>query len=121
MHWCDFYKSVSWNLPGAGSFVYAFVRGLLQLEVPISKQEGSTAIVLIYGTAVSAAMGADAQTVVVPAWAVARWPPELLRSTVEVVGLNVVGAPHTLSCDCALAAGSGLELRCSLVLDSHDR
>ena len=31
--WCSYYKSVSWNLPGAGAFVYAFAKGLLQLEL----------------------------------------------------------------------------------------
>ena len=98
--WCDYYKSVSYNLPGAGAFVFAFAKGLLQLDVPIlDDSPGSRdASVTVWGTTVLA--GGVQQRVVLPAWAIKRWPVELASGfTLDVVGLNVGGRPYTLECD----------------------
>ena len=95
--WCDYYKSVSWNLPGAGAFVFAFAKGLLQLELPIV-QTGSDVSVTVWGTTVLG--GGMQQRVVLPQWAVPRWPTELQRGfSIDVVGLNIGGVGHCLECD----------------------
>ena len=98
--WCDYYKSVSYNLPGAGAFVFAFAKGLLQLDVPILDDSSGSrdASVIVWGTTVLA--GGMQQRVVLPAWAIKRWPVELASGfTMDVVGLNVGGRPYTLECD----------------------
>jgi hypothetical protein len=111
--WCDYYKSVSWNLPGAGAFVYAFAKGLLRLELPIVTA-GAPGGVSVWGTRVrstAAALsrggtGQRQQRVAVPQWAFSRWPTELQGGfTIEVVGLNLAGMPHTLSCTGWYGAG----------------
>ena len=94
--WCSYYKSVSWNLPGAGAFVYAFAKGLLQLELP-TVQSGTDVSVSVWGTTVGRGMQ---QRVELPAWSIPRWPTELLPGfSIDVVGLNIGGVAYTLECD----------------------
>lgn len=96
--WCDYYKSVSYNLPGAGAFVYSFAKGLLQINIPIVDDSVHDPSVTVWGTTVLG--GGIQQRVAIPQWAIARWPVELLQGfTIDVVGLNVGGQPYTLECD----------------------
>jgi hypothetical protein len=96
--WCDYYKSVSYNLPGAGAFVYSFAKGLLQIEIPIVDDSVRDPSVSVWGTTVLC--GGIQQQVSLPQWAIARWPVELLRGfTIDVSGLNVGGRAYNLECD----------------------
>ena len=107
-HWCNHYKSVSWNLPGAGSFVYAFARGLLRLDVAIA-----AGTLVVHGIPIP--FGHQAATAVpVPHWAQVRWPAELrgVGTAVEVIGINVLGAPHDLTCTVGSAS---IDLTCTAV------
>ena len=89
---------MSWNLPGAGAFVYAFAKGLLQLELPIDGLIVRPARVIVWGSTLF--KGAEQQRVRVPAWAVARWPVELRSGfSIEITGLNVGGDALNLHCD----------------------
>ena len=117
--WCDYYKSVSWNLPGAGAFVFGFVKGLLQLELPIAPSSGANsdalgAHVTVYGTAVST--GATGVLVPLPSWARPRWPRAI--AAVHVDGLRIGGEPYALACDTMGSAvgASRRVLNCSLHL-----
>jgi hypothetical protein len=92
--WCDFYKSVSWNLPSSGAFVYAFAKGLLRLEVAIGGG------VTVYGVALK--LDAPPTRVPLPEWAARRWPAELrapANRTLAIDRRNVAAAARTLSCD----------------------
>jgi hypothetical protein len=103
--WCDYYKSVSYNLPGAGAFVYSFAKGLLQLEIPIVNDSVRDPSVSVWGTTVLC--GGMQQRVSLPQWAIVRWPVELLQGfTIEVVGLNIGGIPYNLECDTWCNRGS---------------
>ena len=130
--WCDFYKSVSWNLPGAGAFVYSFAKGLLQLQLPIpipipipagdaavAGQAASVSVsvsVSVWGTVVH--LGAGPQDVALPPWAATRWPTELKGSfSIVVEGLNVGGAAVDVRCGTRCAGQPrvrGFALCCSL-------
>ena len=134
--WCDFYKSVSWNLPGAGTFVFNFAKGLLGLEFPLFHSGGRVAVgalppptsavfVRVYGTDVVATRpgGISPPTQVpLPPWSKSRWPRELRANgtAILVAGLNLQGQPHNLSCT-VVATHSKLppltpsSLACSLV------
>jgi len=110
-HWCGYYKSVSWNLPGAGAFAFAFVQGMLHLEIPLA-QRAPAVVVRVYGLAVP--LDGDEATLAVPAWAAKRWPPELAKAGTEISSLfNVAGALASLSC--TVHHAGGMQLRCSLV------
>ena len=96
--WCSYYKSVSWNLPGAGAFVYSFAKGLLQLDIPIVDDSVVDPSVTVWGTTVLG--GGVQQRVALPLWAISRWPVELAQGfTIDVVGLNVGGQAYNLECD----------------------
>jgi len=123
-HWCDYYKDVSWNLPGAGAFVFGWAKGLLQLQLPLptaaeaaaAAAAGSAAVVTVYGTAVREAAGSVA--VALPAWAQPRWPRAV--AAVEVIGMNVGGRPHSLLCNATTGGGGGSRaegLACTLTAD----
>ena len=106
-HWCDYYKSVSWNLPGAGAFLFAFAKGLLALEFPLG---GTRPTVEVWGALVSA--GGGPTRVVLPSWATARWPPELIGRSIDVFGLNIAGKACDLSC--TEEGDSQVRLTCTL-------
>jgi hypothetical protein len=93
--WCNYYKSVSWNLPGGGSFAYAFARGLLRLDVAIN-----AGTLTVYGAPIPLDPQQAATAVPLPAWAQARWPTELrdVGTTIKVTGVNVLGTPCHLTC-----------------------
>jgi hypothetical protein len=118
--WCDYYKSVSWNLPEAGAFVMAFVTGLLQLTIPIASVPshgggggggGRDAVVFVYGVAVRE--GAGNVTLSLPTWATARWP--LAFDAVEAMGLNVKGVACNLACQVGDADATPSRLPTTLV------
>lgn len=91
--------------------MYSFAKGLLQLDLPIPSSSAVTAdaSVVVWKTTVLG--GGMQQRVVLPVWAVARWPPELAAAgfEIEVVGLNVGGVAYTLSCDTWCDEGVGEE------------
>jgi len=123
--WCDYYKSVSWNLPEAGAFAFAFVQGLLRLRLPLSSPPpGDTLSVTVYGATIAAGEATEVH-IGLPSWAASQWPPELCLATVSVMGLNLQGVSHTLTCASNItvpgdrgpghsSAGSMPSLACSL-------
>lgn len=92
-HWCDYYKSVSFNLPSAGAFVYAFAKGLLSLHIPI-QHNSLIKNVLVYGTSIVS--DSDLVQVDLPVWVQKRWPPEV--GSIGIDGINVAGTTHSLNC-----------------------
>lgn len=115
-HWCDYYKSVSWNLPGAGAFVYAFAKGLLSLALPLGLDDSSPAI-KVWGVLVR--LGGAPTQIQPPAWATSRWPVELIGKRIDIVGLNIGGVRCVLSCGelgLIRRGGADISLSCSLSL-----
>lgn len=93
--WCDYYKTVSFDLPEAGLALYSFVKGLLGLYV---RADGT---LLIAGQPLPTPTGS--LTVPVPP----GWPAT--TQTVSVIGLNV-GKSQAITLFCA---AQGSELMCT--------
>jgi hypothetical protein len=105
---CSRYKSVTYDLPESGAFVFAFASGLLDLEVPVPVASGATPALRIHGTVVPVPCAMCA--IPLPLKAATRWPPGLAQLT--VAGLNV-GRLRNVSLDCQVA-DPVTRLQCSI-------
>jgi hypothetical protein len=105
--WCDYYKSVSFDLPEDGLVFFSFVRGLLGLEYQIrAPYNASPFTMTLYGTPVLVSQGhvessgpcpSATTRVTLPLEAGQRWPVGI--KSIVVTGLNVYQL-HNVSLTC---------------------